>query len=126
MKTEDPKTIKALQAEIGRLKRRLERERQTRAQTELIAEQGFRDLYHQQKQWQLLQAIAVSANEALTSQDALQKALDEICAYLEWPIGHVYVIEEGTQQLVSNRLWHLADAEKFREFQEVSEQMSFP
>ena len=37
---------------------------------------------------QLLQAVAVAANEAATVEEALQIALDRVCASRAWPLGH--------------------------------------
>lgn len=39
----------------------------------------------------LLQNVAVAANEAKTIEDAMQRALDEVCLATGWPVGHVYV-----------------------------------
>ncbi|HMC05102.1 MAG TPA: EAL domain-containing protein [Actinomycetota bacterium] len=69
----------------------------------------------------LLNAIAVAANEASSVEEALQRALDEVCAYTGWAVGHVYVPDEPGI-LVSTKLWHLDDADRLRAFQEMTEQ----
>jgi hypothetical protein len=61
--------------ELARLKRRLDRERKARAESEAIAERALRELYKKQKEVELLQIIAVAANEALTTDGAMQIAL---------------------------------------------------
>ena len=76
-------------AEVARLKRRLERERRSRLEAETIAERGLRELYEKQRQLQLLEAIAVAANESSSVRDALGFALAEVCRYTGWPLGHV-------------------------------------
>jgi CheY-like chemotaxis protein len=40
---------------------------------------------------ELLQAITAAANEATSPEAVLQLALDQICAYTNWPVGHVYL-----------------------------------
>src|SRR4029453_14663459 len=39
---------------------------------------------------ELLQDITRAANEAAESAEALQFAVDRLCAYTGWPVGHVY------------------------------------
>ncbi|MGH9035328.1 MAG: putative bifunctional diguanylate cyclase/phosphodiesterase [Acidimicrobiia bacterium] len=60
--------------------------------------------------FQLLKAIAVAANEAATVEEALQRALDEVCTYTGWAVGHVY-LPDGPGMLVPTPLWHLEDDE---------------
>jgi PAS domain S-box-containing protein len=72
----------------------------------------------------LLQSVAVAANEARTVSEALQTALDLICAYTGWPVGHAYLSEAGGE-LVSAGTWHLADPERYRPFREASERTHF-
>src|SRR5438309_43269 len=73
----------------------------------------------------LLNAIAVAANEADSVDDALQRALDEVCAYTGWAVGHVYV-PDGNGMLAPTRLWHLDDPDRLRTFRETTEQTSLP
>jgi hypothetical protein len=42
----------------------------------------------------LLKTIATAANEAETIHDGLQIAIDAICKYTGWPVGHAYVYSE--------------------------------
>src|SRR5919106_1669125 len=77
--------------ELRRLYTRLERERKTRIAAEAIAERGMRELHEKQRTMELLQVIAMASNAAATVEDAMQIALDQICAYARWPVGHVYL-----------------------------------
>ncbi|MBI3325642.1 MAG: GAF domain-containing protein [Nitrospinae bacterium] len=70
----------------------------------------------------LLQAVAVAANEAATVEDALQIALDRICAYTGWPVGHVYLpAGDGTGALLPTTIWHLNNPARFETFRQVTE-----
>src|SRR3712207_5306573 len=40
---------------------------------------------------QLLRTVAVAANEARSSEDALLLCLKQMCAHTGWPVGHVYL-----------------------------------
>ncbi len=56
----------------------------------------------------------------------MQVALDQICGYTRWPVGHAYVVSEGPAPVLRpTRLWHLADPVKFDAFRRVTEAMSF-
>ena len=72
----------------------------------------------------LLQTVAVAANEARTVSEALQTALDQICAYTGWPVGHVY-LGAADGELVSAGTWHLAHPERYSRFREASERTRF-
>jgi len=43
-----------------------------------------------QQTMQLLREIALAANQAQSSDQVMQFALDQICAHTGWPVGHVY------------------------------------
>jgi len=59
---------------------------------------------------QLLQVITSAANEAVTVEGALQIALDRVCAFTGWPVGHAYTVsEEAGGVAQSTGLWHLDD-----------------
>ena len=75
---------------------------------------------------ELLQAIAVAANEAVAVDEAMRFCLDRVCAHTGWPIGHVYALaEDGTDELVPRSVWHLDDPERFATFRAVTETMHF-
>ena len=89
-------------AELAKLKQRLERERRARLQAEAIAEKGLRDLYEKQRQLELLEAVAVAANQASSIKDAFQFAVTRVCAFTEWALGHAYLIPYGKEvQLIT-------------------------
>ncbi|MDQ4142464.1 MAG: diguanylate cyclase [Actinomycetota bacterium] len=68
----------------------------------------------------LLQAVAVSSNVATTLEDAVQRAVEEVCAQTGWPVGHVFRVEEDGK-VASTKLWHLADPERYAPFCESSQ-----
>ncbi len=116
----------ALESNEARLRKKVERERRARLEAEALAEQGLRALYEQQKQVQLLHAIAVTANESTTLEAALQTALDKVCEHAGWPVGHALVLsEQEPRRLVSAKLWHLDKPERFSSFREITEATAF-
>ncbi|WP_375058285.1 response regulator [Zobellella sp. DQSA1] len=69
----------------------------------------------------LNQLITRAANEARSVDEAMQTALDLVCAHTGWPLGHAWYPSENEDGLVSTRLWHLGDGERFRLFKEITE-----
>ena len=75
---------------------------------------------------QLLQVITSAANEAVTVEGALQIALDRVCAFTGWPVGHAYTVnEEAGGVAESTGLWHLDDEDRFATFKNVTEGRSW-
>jgi signal transduction histidine kinase/DNA-binding response OmpR family regulator len=110
--------------ELARLKRRLDRERKARAESEAIAERALRELYKKQKEIELLQIIAVAANEALTTDGAMQIALRQVCAHTGWPVGFFH-LKNSSGELLPPTLWHLDKPDRFETFRRVSEALRF-
>ena len=74
----------------------------------------------------LLYSTTTIAATTESFNDALQQFLDIICAFVRWPIGHLYVpSSEGKEELEPTSIWHLDDPEKFRVFREVTERTKF-
>ena len=56
----------------------------------------------------LLQRITIAANLATSVEGVLQFWLDEVCAVIGWPVGHVYLVaDDESGDVISTRLWHL-------------------
>lgn len=72
-------------------------------------------------QVQLLKTVATAANEASTINEGLQIAVDTICEYTKWPVGHVYIFAAERNALVSSGVWYLADPKKCAQFKAASD-----
>ncbi|HEX9029031.1 MAG TPA: PAS domain S-box protein [Anaerolineales bacterium] len=83
-------------------------------------------LQRQTAQVQLLKEVASASNAAATAEEALQFAVDQVCAYTGWPVGHVY-LRSGADapEIVSTGIWHLDEPEMFETFRQVTEQTHF-
>jgi signal transduction histidine kinase len=90
-----------------------------------MARQSIADPFRQQTAFvHLLQVVAVTANEASTVEEALQRCLDQVCGQTGWPVGHAYLLaDDGTGALVPTALWHLDAPERFATFRQVTEAM---
>jgi signal transduction histidine kinase/ActR/RegA family two-component response regulator len=113
--------------QLERLRRRLERERRARREAESIAERGTLELYERKRELELLHFIADAANGATSIESALQTAIDQICAYTGWPVGHAYIAtNQAPPALRTTSLWHLDDPQRFAPFREITEATDLP
>jgi two-component system NtrC family sensor kinase len=72
----------------------------------------------------LMHDITVAANAAPTPAAALQVAVDRICTYTGWPVGHAYLpAPDGTGHWAPTPIWHLADPARFVAFQQVTQML---
>jgi len=70
----------------------------------------------------LMHDITVAANAAPSPTAALQEAVDQICAYTGWPVGHVYLpAPDGAGHWAPTPIWHLADPTRFAAFQQATQ-----
>jgi PAS domain S-box-containing protein len=72
------------------------------------------------EQMKLLKNVASAANEADSTNEGLQIAIDTICEYTGWEVGHVYLYSAEKNALVSSGIWHVHDDKRCTEFREVS------
>ncbi|HEY3253194.1 MAG TPA: diguanylate cyclase, partial [Polyangiaceae bacterium] len=71
---------------------------------------------------EILQAIAAAANSAETTQEAFQICLHRVCAFMGWPIGHVYV---RLGEVLRSSGWWNDDSPRFANFREQSAALEF-
>jgi PAS domain S-box-containing protein len=70
----------------------------------------------------LMHDITVAANAAPSPAAALQVAVDRLCAYTGWPVGHAYLqAPDGAGHWVPTPIWHLADPVRFVAFQQATQ-----
>jgi signal transduction histidine kinase/CheY-like chemotaxis protein len=75
---------------------------------------------------ELLQNVTRAANEATHSAEALQFALDRICAYTAWPVGHAYLaVAPGVARWAPTAIWHLDAPERLTAFQQATQHLEF-
>ena len=84
--------------------------------------QNSLELQHQYAQMRLLRALAAVANEAGTVESTLERALQQIGGYLDWPLGRVALQPEhvASGRLPPRSIWFARDAERFGSFIEAS------
>jgi len=76
---------------------------------------------------ELLQRVAIAANEAQSVEHALQFTLEQVCRHTGWPVGHVYLRDREEGELLQpTTLWHLDRPERFETFRRITEDTRFP
>jgi len=70
---------------------------------------------------ELLQSVTAAANEALTMENALQVAVDQVCFHTKWPVGHVYIMDKDNKDLmIPTAVWHLENRKRFEALQKAT------
>ncbi len=74
---------------------------------------------------ELLEMIATMANEAVTSEEAIQSCLELVWAHTGWPVGHAYVVGDPSDGAKPDHLWHLEDPPRFEAFVQATDDTLF-
>ena len=70
----------------------------------------------------LLQDITRAANEAPSSAEALQYAVDRLCTSTGWPVGHVCLaVAPDAARWAPTPIWHVDTPERFTAFQQATQ-----
>lgn len=104
-----PDAAAALEVQIARLERRLERERTARLEAESIAEVGLRRLYDQQQRLEIMHALTVAANETDDPDALVPGLLERLCTFAGWPLGHAWALD-AAGRLTSTGHWYGRDS----------------
>ncbi|MBI4383458.1 MAG: PAS domain S-box protein [Nitrospinae bacterium] len=70
----------------------------------------------------LLQDVAIAANEARMLPEAIQISLDKVCEATGWPVGHAYLFPGDDKSVLEpSNIWHLDNPAQFEVFVRVTE-----
>ncbi len=81
-------------------------------------------LHKNTKLIRLLQEVAVSANEALSVEEAMRVCLGKVCEFTEFSVGHVYLLD-SKETLIPSDLWYFDQLKKYERFKKVTETTIF-
>ena len=69
---------------------------------------------HRTDSLHLLRRTTAAANESSSIEDALALALEEVCAFTGWPVGHAYLLSrDDPGELLATGIWRIADEERY-------------
>ena len=137
-------------SEIDLLKRKLQRERNSRLQAEELLEAKSHELYQLNQELKNLNrsledridastASIQRANSMLSTlhdtvlraaeveiyEDALRQCLESVCRFTDSPLGHIYLTPDSDDSpLVSTSIWYESKEGEFASFQEVTESIN--
>ncbi len=83
--------------------------------------QAVKKFNHEQGLKELLQIITISANESRTLNEVAPICLKSVCLTMDWPVGHLYVLQEGKEELISSKIWYVEERESFEKFISITE-----
>jgi len=87
--------------------------------------EGERTLNQQNRQLELLKDVATTANQARTIAELLQFAVERICDFTGWPLGHACIASLDHNHLVSSPIWSSDQEHRFDIFRAVSQAGGF-
>ncbi len=64
----------------------------------------------------LLHKVASASNAASSSHEVMKYCLKLVCEFIHWPIGHIYLPDPRTAELISSGIWYLEDASRHEIF----------
>jgi PAS domain S-box-containing protein len=70
----------------------------------------------------LMQELAASANQAGSALAAMDLAVDLLCRFARWEVGHVFQIDESSGQLASTSVWRFEDPERYAVLRQATEE----
>ncbi|MDH5426633.1 MAG: ammonium transporter [Nitrospirota bacterium] len=74
----------------------------------------------------LFQHIAKTTHSPSKVEEVMQISMDLICRKIGWPVGHLYLVsEESNNELISTPVWHMDHPERYRTFRQITEQTNF-
>jgi PAS domain S-box-containing protein len=82
-----------------------------------------RALSEKNKQLELLKDIATTANQASSIAEAMQFAVERVCEFTGWPLGHAFIARAGQKHLASS--WNSVQDRRFEDFRAASEASEF-
>jgi len=79
-------------------------------------------LAHKTRLIDLINELAVAANNATDFEDVVQHCLKRVCEVAGWSIGHAYR-STGDGEFETMRIWHLDDAIRFEPYRQITERL---
>ncbi|HYF45556.1 MAG TPA: PAS domain-containing protein, partial [Acidimicrobiales bacterium] len=76
------------------------------------------DLEASRQASELIQSVAVAANQATSLDHAMQTGLTAVCEFTGWPVGQVHLVRDDGTGLRPAGIWHVA-GDEYRAFRDL-------
>ena len=92
-----------------------------------ITDQKAQEAREQQavREQRLLDRVGAVGSAANSFEAALQQVLDMYCETIDWPVGHVYLMNSENTRLRPSGIWHLDEPQRYLDFRQLTEQTEF-
>lgn len=92
---------------------------------EMVSEKTQK-LYEASEKNILLRNIISAANAATSYQEAIEKSLNEVCAYADWELGHCMLVNKVTETLDSSQIWTTGATASYGDIVDVVNSIRLP
>ena len=82
--------------------------------------EGEQALHEKNRQLELLKDVAITANQAATTAEAMQFTIDRVCVFTGWPLGHAWIADG-----VAPSIWDSMREPRFDAFRTASDMYNF-
>ncbi|TAM88120.1 MAG: EAL domain-containing protein [Candidimonas sp.] len=111
--------------EIAHLRRRLAEERAARQRAQADVERIRHESDEHRRTIELLEANIAVASRVSNLGEMFEQALRNICAYLGWPLGHIFLADAeapstASARLESSDIWYCAEPGGYAAFREAT------
>jgi PAS domain S-box-containing protein len=79
-----------------------------------------KSLHEKNEQLELLKDVAIKANQAANTTQAMQFAVDRICEFTAWPLGHACIPIVGEAHPACSHIWNSTQDHRFDAFRVAS------
>ena len=69
---------------------------------------------------ELSNIVTAAANEATTTEQALEISVEQVCRTTGWSVGHVYLLAEDGSELVPTDIWYLDDPARYQDLKTLT------
>lgn len=73
----------------------------------------------------IIKSLDFDPQDSLSIKRNLQDAINEICKFMSWPVGHLYLYNKKNNALLPTKIWHLENAKKFTNFKKITQNTVF-
>lgn len=83
-------------------------------------------LQRSEERSRLVKEIASAANADDNTEEVLLVAIRSIAKNMQWPIGHVYIIDsDNLLEMVSTDMWYMEEPTRYQDFKKITEKIRF-
>jgi len=79
----------------------------------------------QQEEIEFLHEFSEVALESEDLKEILYKALESVCEFTSWPIGHIFFPDSENEKLTPSNIWYTSNEQDFKDFKKATQKTTF-